>query len=63
MKRLRFVIAFVLLAAALAWALPDLACPVDGLRSHFTGQYVYIDLIRMAVYQCPRGHRFAVRAR
>jgi hypothetical protein len=63
MKRVCSLIAFLLLACALAWALPDLACPVDGLRSHFTGEYKYIDLVRMAIYRCPRGHEFAVRAR
>lgn len=63
MKRVKQCIVLWLLLATLAWALPDLPCPVDGLRSHFTGKTEYVGLTLMNVYRCPRGHEFLVRAR
>jgi hypothetical protein len=63
MKRLKYVIVFILLAVALAFALPEVACPVDGLNAKWTGRDEYVELVRMHVYRCPRGHEFLVRAR
>lgn len=60
--KLKLMLIFLLLATALAMAIPMyMPCPLDDLQSRWTGEYKYVDGVRMAVYQCPRGHRFAVR--
>jgi hypothetical protein len=62
MKQSLAIAALVLLLTAAALAIPYyLPCPVDELQSRWTGEYKYVDGVRMAIYRCPRGHKFQVR--
>jgi len=62
MKRAIPLAVAVALLIASAFAIPYyLPCPIDDLQSRWTGEYKYVDGIRMAIYRCPRGHTFQVR--
>lgn len=62
MRQPLVLIPFVLLLTVVLMAIPYyLPCPIDELQSRWTGEYKYVDGVRMAIYRCPRGHKFEVR--